>query len=49
MVSFGYNCADSRSNDKYIKEDDVDVRAVVEQTLRERGRIPEEDDSMDTS
>ncbi|ORX39702.1 putative DNA-directed RNA polymerase [Kockovaella imperatae] len=39
----------SLRNDKYIKEDDVDVRAVVEETLRERGRLASSGDAMDTS
>jgi hypothetical protein len=38
-----------RRNDTYIREDDVDVKAVVAETLRQRGFGAAEDDAMDVS
>ncbi|WVO12736.1 hypothetical protein L204_100344 [Cryptococcus depauperatus] len=39
----------SLQNDDYVKEDDADVQAVVDQTLRERGFSVVQDDRMDVS
>lgn len=41
-----WNAADGR-NDDYVKEDDVDVHAVVADTLRQRG-FAVEGDEMET-
>ena len=50
MFSYDETHADSLyRQDKYIKEEDVDVRAVVEATLRERGFGSADHDNMDTS
>jgi hypothetical protein len=38
-----------RRNDTYIREDDVDVKAVVAETLRQRGFGAAEDEAMDVS
>ncbi|GMK55985.1 hypothetical protein CspeluHIS016_0210410 [Cutaneotrichosporon spelunceum] len=40
--------AQSLRNDEFVREDDVDVHAVVAQTLRERG-LPVAGDEMDTA
>ncbi|WVQ98468.1 hypothetical protein IAU59_005594 [Kwoniella sp. CBS 9459] len=39
----------SLKNDNYIREDDVDVKATVDETLRQRGFAVEGDDAMDLS
>ncbi|OWT42181.1 DNA-directed RNA polymerase I and III subunit RPAC2 [Cryptococcus neoformans] len=39
----------SLQNDDYVREDDYDVKAAVDETLRERGFAVEEDDRMDVS
>ncbi|WVQ71486.1 hypothetical protein IAR50_001024 [Cryptococcus sp. DSM 104548] len=39
----------SLRNDNYVREDDVDVKATVDATLRERGFAVEDDDRMDES
>ncbi|RSH91175.1 RNA polymerase subunit AC19 [Saitozyma podzolica] len=41
--------ASSVKNDTYIREDDVDVKAVVAETLRQRGFGEAEDEAMDVS
>ncbi|OCF31521.1 DNA-directed RNA polymerase I and III subunit RPAC2 [Kwoniella heveanensis CBS 569] len=39
----------SLKNDTYIREDDIDVKATVDETLRQRGFPVEGDDAMDLS
>ncbi|OXG86537.1 DNA-directed RNA polymerase I and III subunit RPAC2 [Cryptococcus neoformans A2-102-5] len=39
----------SLQNDDYVREDDYDVKAAVDEKLRERGFAVEEDDRMDVS
>lgn len=42
-------CSLCLRNDDYLREDDYDVKAAVDETLRERGFAVEEDDRMDVS
>lgn len=50
FVSYNFLCADlCLRNDDYVREDDYDVKAAVDETLRERGFAVEEDDRMDVS
>ncbi|WVF72471.1 hypothetical protein IAT40_007286 [Kwoniella sp. CBS 6097] len=39
----------SLKNDNYIREEDIDVKATVDETLRQRGFPVEGDDAMDLS
>lgn len=49
-MSYNFLCADlCLRNDDYVREDDYDVKAAVDETLRERGFAVEEDDRMDVS
>ncbi|WVR05041.1 hypothetical protein IAU60_002053 [Kwoniella sp. DSM 27419] len=46
-VNDSYNS--SLKNDTFVREDDIDVKAAVDETLRQRGFAVEGDDAMDLS